>query len=129
MHGKVYDGRVLSRIYALKNKDFAVKVHQHKKRFFSFKQKMLNFREALAQEKDETVEMLAIYRKFTHKKASKEEMKVAHQQFFDLLKGAGLGVFALLPFAPITIPLILKLGKLWGIDLLPTSFNEDKDTD
>ena len=101
-----------------------MKAHQNKKRFFSFKQKMLNFREALGQEKKETIEMLVIYRKFTNKNASKEEMKVAHQQFFDLLKGAGLGVFALLPFAPLTIPLILKLGKMWGIELLPTSFND-----
>jgi len=104
-----------------------MKVHENKKRFFSFKQKILNFREALAQEKTETIEMLAIYRKFTHKTASKEEMKVAHQQFFDLLKGTGLGIFALLPFAPITIPLILKLGKMWGVELLPTSFNDNKD--
>jgi hypothetical protein len=104
-----------------------MKFRKSKKGYFSFKQKMLNFREALAQEKQETVEMLAIYRKHTNKNASKAEMKIAHQHFFDLLKGVGLGVFALLPFAPITIPLILKLGKMWGIDLLPTSFNENKD--
>jgi hypothetical protein len=94
---------------------------------FDFKEKMLSFKEALAQEKQETKEMLSIYRKFTKKTASKNEMKMANTQFFDLLKGTGLGVFALLPFAPITIPLILKLGKMLGVDLLPTSFNKNKD--
>ena len=106
-----------------------MKVHKNKKAFFSFKQKMITFREALGQEKEETIEMLIIYRKFTTKNASKQEMKIAHQQFFDLLKGAGLGVFAILPFAPLTIPLVLKVGKMWGIELLPTSFNEKNSDD
>jgi hypothetical protein len=97
------------------------------KRHFSFKQKMFNFKEALGQEKDETIEMLGIYRKFTTRQASKSEMRIAHTQFFDLLKGTGLGVFALLPLAPITIPVVLKLGKVVGVDLMPTSFSEPKD--
>jgi hypothetical protein len=106
------------------------KVHTKYQKFkasFDFKQKMLTFKEALAQEKDETIEMLAIYRKFTMKKASKTEMKMANSQFFDLLKGTGLGMFALLPFAPITIPVILKLGKMVGVELLPSSFNKTKE--
>lgn len=101
--------------------------YQKLKGSFDFRGKMLSFKEALAQEKAETKEMLSIYRKYTQKKASKSEMKIAHTQFFDLLKGTGLGVFALLPFAPITIPVILKLGKMVGVDLLPTSFNRNKD--
>ncbi|MGS0729206.1 hypothetical protein ACVBKF_23605, partial [Shewanella sp. 0m-11] len=44
-------------------------------------------------------------------------------QFGDLLKGLGLGVFAVLPFAPITIPIVVKLGKIVGVDVLPSSFN------
>ena len=94
---------------------------------YRFRQKMFNFKQALAQEKEETIEMFAIYKKHTFKKASKSELKIAHQQFFDLLKGTGLGIFALLPLAPITIPLLLKLGKWCGVDLMPTSFAEPKD--
>lgn len=84
---------------------------------------MLSFKQALAQEKEETLEMLTIYKKFTKRAANRTEMKIAHTQFFDLLKGCGLGVFALLPLAPITIPILLKLGKMIGVDLMPTSFN------
>jgi hypothetical protein len=33
-----------------------------------------------------------------------------------------LGVFAILPFAPITIPLIVKLGRKLGIEVMPSAF-------
>ena len=44
----------------------------------------------------------------------------------DILKGIGLGVFAVLPFAPITIPLVVKLGAVGYVDVLPSSFNINK---
>jgi hypothetical protein len=81
---------------------------------------------AFAQEKTETAEMLVIYKKYTQRQATKEEMKIANDQFIDLLKGLGLGVFAVLPFAPITIPVIVKLGRLVGVEILPSSFNDNK---
>ena len=81
---------------------------------------------ALAQEQDETKEMLSIYRKYTKRQASDVEMKIANEQFLDLLKGLGLGVFAILPFAPITIPIVVKVGSMVGVDILPSSFNKDK---
>ncbi|CAM4210418.1 hypothetical protein PSBY109024_16015 [Pseudoalteromonas byunsanensis] len=84
---------------------------------------MLELKLALSQEKQETKEMLDIYKRYSTGKAQKEELKVANKQFFDLLKGLGLGVFALLPFAPITIPLIVKLGQWVGVDVLPSSFS------
>lgn len=104
-----------------------VKRFKKRKALYRLKQKLLTFKAALSQEKQETIEMLSIYRKFTKRSATKAEMKIAHTQFFDLLKGSGLGVFALLPLAPITIPLILKLGKLIGVDLMPTSFASSSD--
>ncbi len=64
---------------------------------------------ALRQEKQETKQMLEIYKRYSVGQADKQELKIAHAQFFDLLKGLGLGVFAILPFAPITIPIIVKL--------------------
>lgn len=84
---------------------------------------MLQVKYALAQEKQETIEMLAIYKRYTQGDASPAELKTANKQLLDLLKGLGLGVFAILPFAPITIPLIVKLGRLVGVDVLPSSFN------
>ncbi|NOU50091.1 hypothetical protein HG263_06000 [Pseudoalteromonas sp. JBTF-M23] len=84
---------------------------------------MIELKLALSQEKQETKEMLDIYKRYSSGRAHKSELKVANKQFFDLLKGLGLGVFALLPFAPITIPLIVKLGQWVGVDVLPSSFS------
>ncbi|RZM84593.1 hypothetical protein C3B51_03330 [Pseudoalteromonas rubra] len=81
---------------------------------------------ALAQEKQETRAMLDIYKRYPQGGVSKQELATANQQFVDILKGLGLGVFALLPFAPITIPLIVKLGQWLGVDVLPSSFSIGK---
>jgi len=84
---------------------------------------MLALKIALAQEKQETKEMLDIYKRYSFGEAHKSELKIANEQLVDILKGLGLGVFALLPFAPITIPLIVKLGQWVGVDVLPSSFS------
>ena len=70
--------------------------------------------------------MLSIYRRYTQGDVTKEELAKANSQFVDILKGLGLGVFAVLPFAPITIPLVVKLGRWVGVDVLPSSFNINK---
>ncbi len=90
------------------------------------KQQMLMIKTALSQEKAETKEMLVIYRKYTQRQASKAELKIANEQFVDIVKGLGIGVFAVLPFAPITIPVVIKLGKLVGVNILPSSFNQEE---
>ena len=90
------------------------------------KRQMVRVKIALAQEKSETKEMLTIYKKYTKRQATREELSVANQQFLDILKGLGLGVFAVLPFAPITIPIMIKVGRLVGVEILPSSFSEDK---
>lgn len=90
------------------------------------KRSMIQLKIALAQEKQETKEMLTTYKKYTLRQASEAEMKAANEQFVDLLKGLGLGVFAVLPFAPITIPLVIKLGRMVGVEILPSSFNQDR---
>lgn len=89
------------------------------------KRQLIMVKFALSQEKDETKEMLVIYKRYTMRQASTEEMKVANQQFLDVLKGLGIGVFAVLPFSPITIPIVIKVGKWVGVDILPSSFNQD----
>ncbi|ACA87458.1 hypothetical protein [Shewanella woodyi] len=95
-----------------------------KRRFWlRLKRDLLILKEALSQEKQETKEMLVTYKRYTRKQASSEELREANKQFGDLLKGLGLGMFAVLPFAPITIPLVVKLGKVVGVDVLPSSFN------
>ena len=90
------------------------------------KRQLVRVKLALSQEKDETKEMLATYHRYTKRQATPEEMKQANAQFIDVLKGLGLGVFAVLPFSPITIPLVIKIGRLVGVDILPSSFKGGK---
>ncbi len=101
-------------------------------RRYTFKKRLANdllkIKKGLAQESTETKEMLQIYRRYTQKQASKEEMRIANKQFLDLLKGMGLGIFAILPFAPITIPLVVALGKKLGINVLPSAFCSNKES-
>lgn len=83
---------------------------------------MIRLKMALSQEKDETKQMLRIYQAYLRGDASKAELKVANHQLVDVLRATGLGVFAVLPFAPITIPLIVKLGRKLGIEVMPSAF-------
>ncbi|MFT5756000.1 MAG: hypothetical protein ACI9LM_000712 [Alteromonadaceae bacterium] len=101
-------------------------VISRKRATIRFKRQMLRIKRALSQEKVETKEMLGIYRRYTMRQATPEEMTIANKQFLDVLKGLGLGVFAVLPFAPITIPVMIKLGRLVGVEILPSSFSNDK---
>ena len=98
----------------------------HRRSSVRLKRQMIKIKIALAQEKTETKEMLAIYRKYTQGNASETEMLMANKQFLDLLKGLGLGVFVVLPFAPITIPVMIKIGKWVGVDIIPSSFSSKK---
>ena len=81
-------------------------------------------KKALEQESRETKEMLKIYMKYSRSEATEEEMAQANKQFRDFLKTVGLGVLTILPFAIVTIPLMVKWGKKIGIDIIPESFKE-----
>jgi hypothetical protein len=97
-----------------------------KRQQLRFRRAMVALKIALAQEKQETKEMLAIYKRYTQGQTNSAELKRANEQFIDILKGLGLGVFAVLPFSPVTIPLVVKLGRLVGVDVLPSSFSINK---
>ena len=66
--------------------------------------------------------MLMTYQRFTKGKASKLEMEEANKQFIDVIRGLGLGVLAVLPFSPITLPFVVKLGERIGVNVLPSAF-------
>jgi hypothetical protein len=69
--------------------------------------------------------MLVTYKRFTKGKASKLEMQEANKQFVDVIRGLGLGVLAVLPFSPITLPFVVKLGEKIGVNVLPSAFMKD----
>lgn len=83
---------------------------------------LIKVKDALAEENEETQKMLEIYFRFGQGKANHNEMEQANEQFRSMLKTIGLGVLAVLPFAPLSIPLIVKLGQQLGINVLPNSF-------
>ena len=95
------------------------------KALIPLKQSLLAVKHSLAQESRETKVMLVTYKRFTKGQASKLEMQEAHRQFVDVIRGLGLGVLAVLPFSPITLPFIVKLGEKIGVNVLPSAFMKD----
>jgi hypothetical protein len=86
---------------------------------------LLSVKQGLAEESRETKLMLITYKRFTMGQASKLEMEEANKQFVDVIRGLGLGVLAVLPFAPITLPFVVKLGEKLGVNVLPSAFLKD----
>ncbi len=74
---------------------------------------------ALALEATAVQQMLEVYYRFINGKASQEEMDQANADFRNFLKTLGLGALIIIPGSFITIPLIVKLGKSVGINILP----------
>ncbi|MCB0392418.1 MAG: hypothetical protein KDD58_14100 [Bdellovibrionales bacterium] len=88
----------------------------------SLSDSFLNLKAALANESEQTKEMLQVYlRRSIGEKVTRQEMSRANSQFRDLFKSAGLGVILFLPFSPITLPFLIRLGEKLGIDILPDS--------
>lgn len=85
---------------------------------------LLVLQKGMAQEREETRKMLITYHKYTRGEATEQEMLEANQQFRDVIKGLGLSVVVILPFSPITLPAIVKLGQRFGIEVLPSGFRE-----
>lgn len=95
---------------------------QRRKSMIRIRFSMIRLKTALSQEKAETRQMLRIYQNYLSGEASKAELAEANNQLADVLRATGLGIFAILPFAPITIPLIVKLGRKLGIEVMPSAF-------
>ena len=95
---------------------------QRRKSMMRIRFGMIRLQCALSQEKAETKQMLRIYQQYVTGQVSKAELQQANSQLADVLRATGLGVFAILPFAPITIPLIVKLGRKLGIEVMPSAF-------
>ena len=110
---------------SVKRQNSAVK----RKALIPIKRGLLEVKRGLAQETRETKVMLSTYKRFTKGHATKLEMKEANKQFIDVIRGLGLGVLAVLPFAPITLPFIVKIGEKIGVNVLPSAFMTDLQDD
>ena len=81
-------------------------------------------KEKFKEESETTRAMLKTYSNHIKGEASDEELERANYQLNELLKDLSFGLMAVIPFAPITIPMIAKFAKKHNIDILPQWFKD-----
>ena len=87
--------------------------------------KIIDFlKEKFTEETESTRTMLKIYSDYVKGEASDEDIEKANKQLNEILKDLSFGLMAVVPFAPITIPMIAKFAKKHNIDLLPDWFKD-----
>ena len=87
--------------------------------------KIIDFlKEKLTEETEPARAMLKTYSDYVKGEATDEELDKANNQLNEILKDLSLGLMAVIPFAPITIPVIAKFAKKHNIDLLPEWFKD-----
>lgn len=90
------------------------------------KKSLLDLKEVLKTESKESSQMLDIYYKYiAGEKINKDDLEKANEQLKDVLKGLGaLGIFAL-PGGILAIAFLVKVGKYFGVDILPKKTFDD----
>ena len=87
--------------------------------------KIIDFlKEKFTEETESTRTMLKIYSDYVKGEANDEDIEKANKQLNEILKDLSFGLMAVVPFAPITIPMIAKFAKRHNIDLLPEWFKD-----
>ena len=87
--------------------------------------KIIDFlKEKLMEETEASRTMLKTYSNYVKGEVSDEELVKANHQLNELLKDLSLGLMTVIPFAPLTIPVIAKFAKKHNIDLLPEWFKD-----
>ena len=91
-----------------------------------FKKEVKLFAKNLANEAKETGEAAQIVAKYARgEKITDAENVALKEQFYDVLKMAGIGIpFALIPGASILLPLVIAFAKKKNINIMPSSFQE-----
>ena len=85
---------------------------------------------AIKNEQKETQELGLLLKKYALQSGNltRDEMRIVKDQFMDLLKITGLSIPLIMPFSPVIIPLMMKLGQKVGVRILPTSFYDDEES-
>ena len=87
--------------------------------------KIIEFlKEKLTEETESSRLMLKTYSDYVKGEATEDDLEKANNQLNEILKDLSLGLMAVIPFAPLTIPLIAKFAKKHNIDLLPDWFKD-----
>ncbi len=86
-----------------------------------------HFLQSIKQEGRETKQATLIVQKYVRTgELTEAEEKIIKEQVFDSLKIIGVVVpFILIPGASIVMPILIKVAEKKGIELLPSSFNEE----
>ena len=51
-------------------------------------------------------------------------MNIANEQLKDIIRGLGLGAWAMLPGHVITVPVVFGLAKKYNVELFPSAFRD-----
>lgn len=84
-----------------------------------------SYRTIIARESTQTKQMLIVFKDMLHKELggntnpTEEEIKQAFKQLKGVGKIAALTPLLILPGSVLTIPILVKLGKRYNIDILP----------
>ena len=87
---------------------------------------LIQYREFIKKESTQTQEMIIVFRDLLHKQLggnknpTEKEIRDAISQLKDVGKITALMPLVLLPGSILTIPLLVKLGKRYNIDILPS---------
>ena len=108
------------------NKIFKKLISKYRSEKEKISSSLLTLKKALEVESKETTQMLDIYYKYVSgERIDKDELSKANNQLKDVLKGVGaFGVFAL-PGGVLAIAFLVKLGKIFNIDILPKKTFDD----
>lgn len=93
---------------------------------------MKHYRAFLKKESDQTRHMLVTFKEVLEKQMggnknpSQEDIDIAFEQLKDIGKITALLPLVALPGSVITIPLLIKLGKRYNIDILPSKKQKGK---
>ena len=87
--------------------------------------KIIDFlKDKFTEETESTRTMLKIYSDYVKGEANDEDIEKANKQLNEILKDLSFGLMVVIPFAPITIPVIAKFAKKHNLDLLPEWFKD-----
>lgn len=91
------------------------------------KKSLMELKRCLAQEKDQTIDMLKIYKRYVSgSEVTDDELTEANKQIVDVIRTSGLSVLVMLPGSIITIPALIKFARKYNVELLPDSFLKDE---
>jgi len=84
-----------------------------------------DFATKVGNEAEETKEAGSIIRRhLAGEKISPEDNKILKAQMFDIMKGVGIGIpILVIPGATIIVPVIIRVAKKYGINIMPSSFD------